>query len=451
MPLEITPQYQQAFELIAQGKNVFIHGGPGTGKSTFIEELLRRFRNGTSNKNVILLAPTGVAALRIGGQTLHSYFRLDKNNIYAEPNQQTRRALRRKFRVADLLIIDEISMVRADHFDRVSQLMCQLSDDNVTAPFGGKQVVLIGDLYQLPPIVKLPRHEGDTRTLAEMTQQDKDFLRRYPDGPYVFNAKCYNGLDLHHVRFTRVFRQNDKEFIDHLSALITEDRPRVQAAIAYFNTRLLPAEKGAICLCARRNEAAQINQAALDKLPAQEVQIPADYSKNPTYPHDWQEEDKCPAPRLLKLKVGARVIMLINEAPLVNGSLGEVVGFNRENGGEIVSVRVRTAEHGNIDIGRHDWYQVTTNEQGRQVEDLGRYFRQFPLQLAWAVTIHKAQGMSFDACEVNLGTRGAFCDGQTYVALSRVRSIGGLYLKERLEEDVMFDPRVQRFYKGLGL
>jgi ATP-dependent exoDNAse (exonuclease V) alpha subunit len=142
-------------------------------------------------------------------------------------------------------------------------------------------------------------------------------------------------------------------------------------------------------------------------------------------------------------------MMLLNQPPLVNGSLGEVVGFNQGEDGTLESVRVRT-QYGDQDIERHAWYQVTTNEQGRQEEDLSRYFRQFPLQLAWAVTIHKAQGMSFDTCCINLGERGAFCEGQAYVGLSRVRSIGGLFLKERLEEeDIMFDERVQQFYKTL--
>jgi len=449
MSITITPEYQQALDLILQGKNVFIHGGPGTGKSTFIEELVKRLHAQTAGKNVILLAPTGVAALRIGGQTLHSYFQLPFHDIYAEPERQVKRLLRRKFRAANLLIIDEISMVRADVFDRISQLMCELSDDEVAEPFAGKQVLLIGDLYQLPPVVKLPRHETDVQTLADMSPQDRLFLQNYPNGPYVFNTKCYPALHLHHVRFTQVFRQNDREFIDHLSALITDDRPRVRAAIAYFNKRCLPAPQQAVCLCARRNDTSHINQTELQKLTTPEIQIPAEYSKNPHHRRDWNEEDKCPAPRLLKLKVGARVMMLLNQPPLVNGSLGEVVGFNQGEDGTLESVRVRT-QYGDQDIERHAWYQVTTNEQGRQEEDLSRYFRQFPLQLAWAVTIHKAQGMSFDTCCINLGERGAFCEGQAYVGLSRVRSIGGLFLKERLEEeDIMFDERVQQFYKTL--
>lgn len=460
--LIITEENRQAFDLINQGRNVFIHGKPGTGKTTFIEQAVDMLRG--QGKNVILLAPTGVAARHLKGQTLHSYFRLDPKNIYKDLTPDMRRQLMRKFRAAQVFIIDEISMVRADIFDRISDLLREVLRSG--SPFAGRQVILVGDLYQLPPVAKQERIGVDVKTQAalagkpleqvlrddegdivaeEVLVQDELFRECY-EGPYVFYSNCYKGLDLKHIIFTEVFRQKDAEFVEHLSSLLTSDRGRIARAVAYFNKRVLTPAEQTICLCARKADAQQINQAALGRLAGKEIQIFARHSVR--NPNEWKEKD-CPAPMCLKLKIGARVMMLVNKTPLVNGSLGEVVGFSRDRNGEIESVRIHT-EFGNIDIKRHEWYKVTTNAQGKQVEDPTRYFHQFPLQLAWAVTIHKAQGMTFDACTVNLGAQGAFCAGQAYVALSRVRTINGLYLTKPINEgDLIFDERVENFYRAL--
>ena len=460
--LIITEENRQAFDLINQGCNVFIHGKPGTGKTTFIEQAVDMLRE--QGKNVILLAPTGVAARHIKGQTLHSYFRLNPKNIYADLTSDMTRQLYRKFHAADVFVIDEISMVRADIFDRISDLLRGVLRSG--SSFAGKQVILVGDLYQLPPVVKQQLAGVDVQTQAdlagksmdqvvkddegdiiaeEVLVQDELFTECY-EGPYVFYANCYQQLNFKHIIFTQVFRQKDTEFIAHLSSLLTSDKERVARSVAYFNKRVQEPKEQAICLCARRVDAEQINQSALDKLPGEEIQIFARHSVR--NPNDWKEKN-CPAPMCLKLKVGARVMMLVNKTPLVNGSLGEVVGFSRDKQGEVDSVRIHT-EFGNIDIKRHEWYKVTTNALGKQVDDPTRFFHQFPLQLAWAVTIHKAQGMTFDTCNVNLGAQGAFCAGQTYVALSRVRTINGLYLTKPINEgDLIFDERVENFYRAL--
>lgn len=460
--LIITEENRQAFDLINKGCNVFIHGKPGTGKTTFIEQAVEMLR--LQGKNVILLAPTGVAARHLKGQTLHSYFRINPKDIYADLMPDTRRQLFRKFRTADVFVIDEISMVRADIFDRISDLLCDVLDSSLA--FAGKQVILVGDLYQLPPVVKqqlsginsqiqanlsgkpmdkiVQDDEGDI-IAEEVLIQDEMFLQCY-DGPYVFFSNCYKELNLKHIIFTQVFRQKDISFVEHLSALLTSNRERVKNAVNYFNQRVQIPEEQSIYLCARKADANQINQEALNKLPGKEIQIFARHSLR--NPNDWKEKN-CPAPICLKIKMGARVMMLVNKTPLVNGSLGTVVGFTRDRNGEVDSVRINT-EFGNIDIKRHEWYKVTTNAQGKQVDDPTRYFHQFPLQLAWAVTIHKAQGMTFDSCVVDLGMQGAFCSGQTYVALSRVRAIKDLYLKAPISEcDLIFDERVESFYRSL--
>lgn len=460
--LIITEENRQAFDLINQGKNVFIHGKPGTGKSTFIEQVVDMLRG--QGKNVILLAPTGVAARHIGGQTLHSYFRLNPKNLYAPLKPDTRRQLYRKFDAADVFIIDEISMVRADMFDCISSLLREVLHRG--SAFAGKQVILVGDLYQLPPVVKQQMEGIDVQSQADLAGkpmlqlvqedqgdvvaeevliQDELFALRY-EGPYVFYAGCYKELNFQHIVFTQVFRQKDATFVQHLSALLTSDKQRQSAAVDYFNTRVQEPAHQTIYLCARKAEAEQINQAALDKLSGEEVQIFARHSV--LNPNDWKEKN-CPAPLCLRLKVGAKVMMLVNKTPLVNGSLGEVVGFDRDKNAEVESIRIST-EFGNINIKRHEWYKVTTNSQGKQIDDPTRFFHQFPLQLAWAVTVHKAQGMTFDSCVVNFGEKGAFCAGQAYVALSRVRTIEGLFLKAPISEaDLIFDERVEEFYRSL--
>lgn len=458
----ITEENRQAFDLINQGCNVFIHGKPGTGKTTFIEQAVDMLRE--QGKNVILLAPTGVAARHVKGQTLHSYFRLKPQNIYADLTPDMRRQLYRKFNAADVFVIDEISMVRADVFDRVSDLLREVLRSG--SAFAGKQVILVGDLYQLPPVVKqqltgvnvqtqrdladkpleqVMQDDESDGVAEEVLEQDELFKECY-EGPYVFYANCYKQLDFKHIIFTQVFRQKDTEFVEHLSSLLTSDKERVARAVVYFNKRVQEPKEQAICLCARRADAEQINQSALDKLSGEEVQIFARHSV--LNPNDWKEKN-FPAPLCLRLKVGAKVMMLVNKTPLVNGSLGEVVGFNRDKNGEVESIRIST-DFGNINIKRHEWYKVTTNSQGKQIDDPTRFFHQFPLQLAWAVTVHKAQGMTFDSCVVNFGEKGAFCAGQAYVALSRVRTIEGLFLKAPISEaDLIFDERVEEFYRSL--
>ena len=455
-PLAVTEQAKLAFRLINKGKNVFIHGKPGTGKSTFIAQAAAMLNE--QGKNVILLAPTGLAAINIGGQTLHAYFQLDPTNIYKRPSAFARRNLRRKFKQADVFIIDEISMVRADIFDRLDQLLQDVLESD--APFGGKQIILVGDFNQLPPVVKEPpppaSAAGDLRPTAEHTpenplqdteilEQDRLFLCRYP-GPYVFYAACYKTLHLAHIIFTQIFRQRDAQFTQHLTELLSSDSLR--QALVYFNQRAVEPKTPVISLCARKESVTQINQQQLDRLPGAEIKIYARHSDAKDLPRDWKEKN-CPAPLCLKLKKGARVMMLLNKAPLVNGSVGTVTAFDYDPDGEVEAIRVVT-EFGTISIGRHSWYKISTDFLGRQIEDRSRFFRQFPLQLAWAVTIHKAQGMSFDCCQVDLDQKGAFCAGQAYVALSRVRSLEGLYLKRPLHtDDILLDERVEAFYRHL--
>lgn len=435
--IQETQEITYAMECIKKGKNVFIHGKPGTGKSTFIKKIVQHFAS--EYQNLIKLAPTGIAALNISGQTLHSFFRINPNDIYAMPDdEKTLRILGQKWRSVRAFIIDEISMVRADSFDVIDTKLRKVLNSNL--PFAGKQLILVGDLHQLDPVLN---KESDL-------EQDK-LCAEYYSTPYVFSADCFNKLNLTHVVFKKIFRQKDATFIKHLSALLKDDDGELNNALAYFNQRTVSTRpQNAIALCAKRADAQAINDEELEKLPLPEEEVCSSHSN--LKESDWVEKN-CPAPYCLKLKKGARVMFLVNNNPeYVNGTIGTLVDFvKNKDDGQIETLEIVTNEGKRISLERHEWYKTKTDKNGRQVEDKERFFRQFPIRLAWATTIHKSQGMTFDEAYVNLGQGGAFTSGQTYVALSRVRSVQGLYLSKNIYAgDILRDLNVDQFYKKLS-
>lgn len=426
-------QIRAALKLIRQGKNVFIHGKPGTGKTSFINNL--RVELG-AHINMVALAPTGLSSLHIKGQTIHSFFRINPLNIYDELGSDIIRSIRNVWKKIDLFVIDEISMVRADLFDVMNQRL-QLIYEN-SRPFGGKQVVVVGDLYQLPPVI-------DTR--SELAQEQL-FQSNY-EGPYVFCAKCFQSLNFQHTFFDQVYRQRDAEFVRHLRAFSEDDKTAKQEALDFFNSRVTANRPdGPICLCAYKCDAERTNTMELEKLSAKEVQVYAYHSN--LNPMDWIEKN-APAPHCLKLKIGAKVMITRNDESgqkrFINGSIGTIQHILSDRAGNVEHIGVLV--NGKVvDIPRMTWYKVTLNQYGKQVSDKRRFFMQFPLQLAWAITIHKAQGMTFDQCYVDLGNNGAFCSGQTYVALSRVRGLLGLFLKHPLrEKDVPYNNQIDQYYR----
>ena len=436
--LEATEEIKKAVKLIKAGKNVFIHGKSGTGKSTFIRYIRQNLSK--QGKNVVVVSPTAIAAVNIKGQTIHSFFRLNPEDIYEKVNYKNKKELAQKWGNIDVFIFDEISMVRADVFDRVNNRLQEILNSNL--PFAGKQIIVVGDLYQLPPVYN---------EKSEL-KQDLIFSEKY-EYPYVFGAWCFNQLNFEHIIFTKVFRQKDLTFVKHLAALQDKSENSVQEALDFFNSRVSDNRpKDSVCLCAKRIDARIINEEELNKIDGEEIQIYAYHSN--INPHDWKESN-CPASHCLKLKIGAKVMITKNDdSPskrYINGTIGYVSEFIKTSNDDIESIIITTAEGGNITLRRNTWYKIKLDKFGKQIEDETRFFSQFPLQLAWATTIHKAQGMTFDSTYVDLGENGAFSVGQTYVALSRVRDINGLFLKQEIHrQDIIQDKNVDAFFSTIG-
>ncbi|MDX2274385.1 MAG: DEAD/DEAH box helicase [Hyphomonadaceae bacterium] len=405
---------------------VFVTGRAGTGKSHFIRTLVEQ------NPDVpqAVLAPTGLAAMNIGGQTVHSFFGFPPRPLIGGADKPSwfftriARGLKR-------LIVDEISMVRADVLDAMdAHLRAARKSPRV---FGGVQMLLVGDFYQLPPVVR-----GDEGQLLE----DAGYA-----SPYAFSAHVLRDAPHTAVELREVYRQTDRDFIELLSA-IREERG-VKDAVSTLNDACLGRElkRRPVLLCATNAVADRYNAQGLAALEG----------KLAVYTGGFEGEaprnaatDRFPAPMQLQLKPGARVIFTQNDAEgqWVNGSLGTVISL----GETIVRVAIDAGE--TVDVERAVWPQArwvwNAQENRMEAKDEFKYV-QFPLAPAWALTIHKAQGMTLDSVEIDLG-RGAFAPGQTYVALSRARSMEGLRLSRPLSErDVRVDPAIAEGLARLGL
>lgn len=400
---------------------VLLTGRAGTGKSWFIRELLRK----DPLTPQVVLAPTGLAAMNIGGQTVHSFFGFPPRPLLGldeKPNwffTKNVRALRR-------IVVDEISMLRADVLDAMDKKLRQARKS--IQPFGGVQMLLVGDFYQLPPVVR-----GDEGRLLE----DAGYTSAYAFAAHVLRDATVSAFELTEIR-----RQTDPVFISLLQSL--RDRRGVEDAVAELNVHCHEATPlpSPVLLTATNAVADQYNARGLAALPGAPQVFEGALQGD--VPKSGAPSDRLPAPMQLALKVGARVIFTQNdaEARWVNGSLGTVRAFEGE--GEAVRVRIDGQDE-DVLVARSSWPQQrwTFDEktQTMKAEEQFRYL-QFPLAPAWAITIHKAQGMTLDAVEVDLG-RGAFAPGQTYVALSRATSMAGLRLTRPLTpRDVQVDPTI---------
>ncbi|MFM6973878.1 MAG: ATP-dependent RecD-like DNA helicase [Agromyces sp.] len=420
MALTLTDEQAAVFELIESSRDhVFVTGKAGTGKSTLLE-----YVNWHTEKALVICAPTGVAALNVGGQTIHSLFRLP-TGVIADEDIDLNDSVRKLLNALDMVVIDEVSMVNADLMDGIDRVLRQARQRD--EPFGGAQLVMFGDPYQLPPIE--PRDPGE---LAY-------FAAHYPS-LWFFDAKVWRDVPLRVVELSQVHRQSDPHFASMLNAV---RHGLVTAEIANeLNTvgarRPLPSS-GAITLATRNDMVRRTNERELAKLSGDAAVFEADLMG------EWGRN--APADEVLELKVGAQVMFLRNDTSggstgprWVNGSIGEVVELGRE-----VVVRLGADEY---EIEPSDWerYRYHFDPATKSLErELVAGFRQLPLRLAWAVTIHKSQGASFDRAIIDLGA-GAFANGQTYVALSRLTSLDGLYLTRPLRpSDVRVDPTVTEF------
>lgn len=417
-PLELSADFQYALNRIEEGANLFITGRAGTGKST----LLQLFRS-TTRRKAVVLAPTGVAALNVSGQTIHSFFGFPPRLMQTEDIK--RRRNRRLFERLELVVIDEISMVRADLVDHMDYFLRLNRDD--PRPFGGVQVVVFGDLFQLPPVV------------ASAVEREL-FSTRY-SSPYFFAAHIIPELELEMVELQKVYRQEQPHFLRLLEAIRTNRLDRDD--LDTLNERCEPdfdPPPSYLTLSARNAKVKQINQQKLDAIPMP-ARTYVGKAKGKFPPSQY------PAEQLLQLKVGAQVMFVRNdpEKGFVNGSIGQVTNLNSE------TATIRLGDTGkSVEVGAYEWeinqYKIDPQHNKEISTEVVGTYRQLPIRLAWAVTIHKAQGKTFDRVVIDLG-RGAFEHGQTYVALSRCRTLEGIVLRQPLRaRDVQVDQRVVDFY-----
>jgi hypothetical protein len=401
--------------LAARTPVVLLIGRAGSGKSWFIRKLAAE-----DSTPQVILAPTGLAAMNIGGQTVHSFFGFPPRPLLGlaeKPNWFFTKNARYLKRV----IVDEVSMLRADVLDAMDQHLRAARKS--VQPFGGVQLLLVGDFYQLPPVAR-----GEEGRLLEEAGYAS---------PYAFSAKALRDTDVALFELTEIRRQNDPAFIALLQQIRDGDDPR--RAVEALNARChgQPPLPAAVLLTATNAVADSYNQRGLAALPGAAKVFQGAFAGE--LPKGFAPADRLPAPLDLALKPGARVIFTQNDAEgrWVNGTLGRVVRFEDD----VIVVKLDAGETAEVE--RSSWPQARwtwdDKTQSMKAEEQFSY-KQYPLAPAWAITIHKAQGMTLDAVEVDLG-RGAFAPGQTYVALSRARSLEGLRLTRPLStRDVQVDP-----------
>lgn len=427
--MELNPQIALAFDYLEfTGTSVFLTGKAGTGKTTFLRELKKK-----SPKRMVVVAPTGVAAINAGGVTIHSFFQLPFGPYlpHLSENDESKRltkALNKEkvniIRSLDLLVIDEISMVRADLLDAVDAMLRRYKDS--TRPFGGVQLLLIGDLQQLAPVVK---------------DEEWGLLRQSYYSPFFFASKALAELPYVCIELTHVYRQSDECFISLLNKIRSNSIDA--ASLAMLNKRCLPnadtLSDGYIILTTHNYKAQDINQKKLDELKSEPFVYDAEVKDDfPDY--------SFPTDRQLVLKKGAQVMFIKNDSSSAkeyfNGKIGCITGIAKDK----IIVQCK-GDTGTIVVGKEEWTNVKYSidpETEDIVETVAGVFRQYPLRTAWAITVHKSQGLTFDKAVVDVSS--AFAHGQVYVALSRCKSLEGLVLSAPLQKNVLIsDSSIARY------
>ena len=419
--LEITDEIAKALEVMENTQDtLYVTGKAGTGKST----LLKHFCNNTT-KNIAIVAPTGVAAINVGGMTIHSFFKFPFGML-EEPDIEFLFFKKELFQNLQTLVIDEVSMVSADMMNAID-LSLRKNTGNKNLPFGGVQVIMFGDLYQLPPVVT--------------SSEDRDYLRETYGGVYFFNAPVFKEIQLKKINLTKIFRQkNDKTFVNLLNnvrekKITTADLLSLNQRVKEYTRKRDPA----IVLASTNNIVDAINKKKLEEI------------KDKEYSFDFEvtgdfDKKKSPAEQKLKLKNGAQIMMIKNDTQVPrrwgNGTLGKVVGLQKDR----IIVKIGKVRHV-IEKAIWDDFEY---EFDREAQTIDRYskgsFIQYPIKLAWAVTIHKSQGKTFDRVIIDLGW-GAFAHGQTYVALSRCTTLDEIYMKRPIKfSDIILDTEVAEFH-----
>lgn len=425
-------EFQNAWSLIKDThQSIFLTGKAGTGKSTFLKYICAHTR-----KKYVILAPTGIAAVNVGGVTMHSFFKMPFKPLLPDDPDYSPRTIRKTLRFPrekvkllkelDLIIIDEISMVRSDMIDYMDRVL-RVYNENMREPFGGKQLLLVGDIFQLEPVV---------------TPDMREILRRYYKNFFFFDAKAFSEINLVPIELRKIYRQTDSAFVAML------DRVRINKAtgqdLQLINSRYnplytTPNDTLVMTLATRRDTVDAINDEHMAELKTEEYVFPGVIEG--TFP-----SQNLPTSQQLLIKVGAQVIFIRNdkEGRWINGTLGKVC-FAADD-----DIKVEL-ENGEVyDIGLETWenMQYVYNDEKKIVEEhiLGT-FKQYPIKPAWALTVHKSQGLTFKNIIIDFAG-GAFSSGQTYVALSRCTSLEGIVMLRPIDErDIIVNPHVVEFSK----
>lgn len=430
--METNPQIELAFDFLQYtGTNVFLTGKAGTGKTTFLHQLKLK-----SPKRMIVVAPTGVAAINAGGVTIHSFFQLpfgpyvpgSMDDSAGKDSRYTNKFSREKINIIrslDLLVIDEISMVRADLLDAISDILCRYKDRS--RPFGGVQLLMIGDLQQLAPVVK---------------DDEWGLLKGHYPSPFFFCCKALQEVSYIGIELTHVYRQSDMAFVGLLNKV--RDNKADADTLRALNKRYIPGfrpddTEGYITLTTHNYQAQQLNKLKLDELDEKAYRYDAEIK-------DEFPDYSFPTDQHLVLKKGAQVMFVKNDSSpekrYYNGKIGRITAISPDN----IAVRCGDEKEA-IMVAKEEWTNTkyTIDSETQEItETVEGVFKQYPLKTAWAITIHKSQGLTFERAIVDAGA--AFTHGQVYVALSRCKTLEGLVLSSPLRANVLIsDDVVRRF------